>query len=442
MVAEPVSEPLPSGPSDAAFARLPEALLHRAWEAQCLAPGRLTTTDGEPVRILNPGRLNLDSGPDFAEARVEIGGVAWAGSVEIHRTSGDWEAHGHHRDPAYRRVVLHVVLAADRRTGTLRRDDGSPLPELVLLPHLDRSLRSLVHDLAEAPRRAPRCAARWAEVPETLARAWVRACGEARLRDQTARLARAYGQRPDLDRLLVGRAFRALGYEANADAMEALAGRLDLRRLRALGDPLGVLALVAGTAGLLDAPGLFPDPVVERWAAVGAGVVPMDPAAWHTGGRPANRPRVRLAQAAALVGPRGPLGPDAVATLADDLRFGPSAVVARLRVPTADGTPALGADRARVLLTNAVLPVLALDAELRGDPALDALLVDTVASLPAVCDHVTRDFVEAGATVRSALDAHGLHHLAQTYCDEGHCARCAVGQHLYPGLAAAPVVAT
>ncbi len=435
VVAEPVAEPLPSGASDAAFARLPEALLHRVWAAQAFRADALTTVDGEPVRVVAPGRLNRDSGPDFSDARVAFGGVTWAGDVEIHRTSGDWTAHGHDTDPAYRRVVLHVVLASDRATGTLVRDDGSPLPEVVLLPHLDRSLRRLVRDFALAPRLAPHCAARWAEAPAPLVAAWLRACGEARLRAQTDRLARAYGRRPDLDRLLAGRVFRALGYEPNADAMETLAERLPWPRLRALADPLDALALVAGMAGWLDAPDLFPDSVFERWPAVSDGVVPMDRASWRSGGRPANRPRVRLAQAAALVGPGGPLGTDAVARFADALRDGPEAVADTLRVATADGTPALGADRARAVVTNAVLPVLALDAEMRGDVALDGLVVDALAVLPAASDHVTRAFEAAGTAPRSALDAHGMHELARAYCDEGRCARCAVGQHLYPGLA-------
>lgn len=431
VLAEPVAEPLASGVSDAAFARLPEALLHRAWADGLFANGALATTDGEPVRIVRPGRLNRDSGPDFTDARVEIGGTTWAGAVEIHRTSAEWEAHGHDADPRYDGVVLHVVLSSDRRTGTLRRADGSALPELVLLPHLDRSLRALVRDLAAAPRDAPFCAARWPDLRTDVVADWLAACAAGRLRLQTARLARAYTRAPDLDRLLARRVFRALGYEANADAFETLAGRLPWAALP--DDPADVLALVAGTAGWL-APGLFPDPVVARWDAVGQGTRPMDRAAWHTGGRPANRPRVRLAQAAALAD--GPLRADAVPTLADALARGVHAAVDALRLPTADGTPPLGLDRARAVLVNAVLPVLALDAELRADAALAEAVEAAPASLPAVPDHVTRAFADAGASIRTMRDAHGAHHLARTFCDEGRCARCVIGRTLYPALAA------
>lgn len=436
MVAEPIAEPLPSGLTDAVFARIPEAALHSAWASGRFVGRDLRTTEGETVRVLAPGRLNRDSGPDFTDARVAIDGVLWAGDVEIHRTSGEWEAHGHHEDPAYRRVVLHAVLSADRRTGTLTRDDGTALPELVLMPHLDRTLRAVVRAHHTEPREAPMCAARWAEVCPDEVAAWVRTRGHARLRSVTAHLSHHYGRTPDLDRLLAGRMFRALGYEPNADAMETLASRLPLDRLRRLDDPTNVLAAVLGAAGWLDAPSfLDADGLPERFLLVDGGILPMDRAAWRTGGRPANAPRVRLAQAAALLAPGGALHADAVPALAEALTHGPADVLDRLRTPPADDSPRLGLDRARAVLVNAVLPVLALDAELRGDIELDERVVAALDVLPAASDRVTRRFAEAGFAPRSALDAHGLHGLARDFCDEGRCAQCAIGQRLYPALA-------
>ena len=436
VVAEPISEPLPSGLTDAVFARIPEAALHSAWASGRFLGVEMRTTAGESVRVLSPGRLNRDSGPDFADARIEIDGLVWAGDVEMHRTSAEWEAHGHHEDPAYRRVVLHTVLSADRRTGTLRRDDETPLPEVVLLPHLDQTLRSIVRAHHTEPREAPMCAARWADVPAPTVCTWIRTRGHARLRSAASRLAHRFGRTPDLDRLLVGRVFRALGYEANADPMETLAARLPLDRLRGLDDPTDVLAAVLGAAGWLDAPTFRdPDALPERFLLVDRGIVPMNRAAWRSGGRPANAPRVRLAQAAALLAPGGVLRHDAVPTLAEALAHGPSHVLDRLRAEPVGDAARLGMARAHAVLVNAVLPVLALDAELRGDIALDEQVVATLDALPPDSDHVTRRFAEAGFEPSSALESHGLHGLARDFCDEGRCAQCFIGQHLYPALA-------
>ncbi|HEX8299391.1 MAG TPA: DUF2851 family protein [Rubricoccaceae bacterium] len=414
---------------------VPEAVVQHAWGRGLFNHENLQTTEGDAVRIVRTGRLNRASGPDFSGALVHIAGLAWAGDVEIHRTSADWERHGHHTDPAYSRVILHVVLSADARTGTLRRADGSALPELVLLPHLDRSLAAVVRDLATAPDAAPRCRTRWLEVPPALTTDWLRALGAARLRSRAAALGRAYGRRPDLGALLVGRVFRALGYADNADAMETLAARLPLGVVRTLHDPADVLALVVGAAGLTTP--LAPHGLAERWAILApAGLVPMPREAWRRSGRPANAPRTRLAQAAALVAPGGALRTDAVARFALALADGPDAALDLLRPTPADATPRLGADRARDAFVNAVAPVLMLDADLRGDADLDARVLDTVARLPAARDRITDGFRDAGTPLRRALDAQGAHALARDYCDEGRCARCAVGRHLWPGLGA------
>ncbi len=416
---------------------LPEAVVQHAWSRGLFDRASLRTTEGDAITVDASGLVNRASGPDFSGARITIGGLAWAGDVEIHRTSADWERHGHHTDPAYDRVVLHVVLSADVRTGTLRRADGSPLPELVLLPHLDRRLAAVVRDLAADPGAAPRCRARWADVPGSLARETVQALGAGRLRQKAQALGRAFGRRPDLDALLVGRTFRALGYADNADAMETLAARLPMLALRALSDPADVLALVLGGAGYV--PALTEDDLTLRWERVAPpGVVPMSPEAWRRSGRPANAPRRRIAQAAALIAPGGVLRRDAASRLASALNIGPEVVLDLLRPQPADASPRLGADRARDAFVNAVAPVLLLDAELRADARLEALVFDAVAAMPAAHDRVTDGFRDAGLRVRGALEAQGAHALARDFCDEGRCARCAIGRHLWPGLAVAP----
>ena len=420
-----VHEPLVAEPADR-LGRIPEAAIQDAWVRGLFDASSLRTTAGEPVRVLHRGALNRDSGPDVSGARVEIGDVTWAGDVEVHPASAAWEAHGHHRDPAYNRVVLHVVLSADVRTGTLRRADGSRLPELVLLPHLDRDLRSLLRAFYLSPGTAPRCGARWAEVPEADRRAWVRTVGVQRLRDRARALGEAYGRRPDLDRLLVRRAFRALGYEPNADAFEALAGRLDLTALRSASGAEIHRELLhqSGLAetNLFDADAPAPSqPTMRREA-------------WKRGGRPANAPARRIEQAAAWLAPGGPFRAEPVAALAEAMEGGPRAAIDHLRAPTPDGGPVLGATRAARVLVDAVLPVLLLDALQRESPARETAVLDTFAALPAASDRVVRQFADAGLAARSALEAQGVHQLARAYCDEGRCARCAIGQALYPAL--------
>lgn len=430
-----VWEPLVAEPA-AAIARVPEAAVQDAWVRGLFAPSALATTEGEAVEVVDLGRLNRDSGPDITDARLVIGGLLWAGDVEVHQTSSGWTAHGHHEDRAYNRVVLHVVLSPDRQTGTLRRADGTPLPELVLLPHLDRSLRSLLHDFYVRARTAPQCAHRWPDVPPEDLRQWVRWLGVERLRNRAAALGRAYGRRPDLDRLLVGRVFRALGYDANAGAMEELARRAPLTALRQLAAP-DVHAVLFGLSGLADGSAREDDRLLMvqfEQVAFPLGLTPMARESWRRGGRPANAPRTRIAQAAALLAPGGVLRTDAIDGLSDAVRKGAGALTKRLRAEPVRGSARLGAGRAERIASDAVLPVLLLHAEQCEDPGLESAVLDVYDALAPARDRVVRQVEDAGFCPRSALEAQGAHQLVRAYCDEGCCARCAVGTSLYPAL--------
>lgn len=442
-----VFEPIVAEP-DTPVGRVPEAVVQDAWARQLFDPTALATTTGERVLVLNPGIHNHGSGPDFSGATLRIGtspeDLLWAGDIEIHTTSADWNRHRHHEDPAYDRVVLHVVLSPDRATGSLTRSDGTPLPEMVLLPHLDRSLRALIHDFhVRGTRTAPYCAPRWKEVPESDRRAWIRSVGIQRIRERAERLAQAFGHTPDLDRLLVGGLWRALGYSPNADAMERLVMRLPLDLARRLDDPQDVQALVMGLAGLSD-PRLFSDDLTARFRHLRTQhelPTPMAPEAWRHGGRPANAPRARLAQASAWLSASGDrqgfLRHEPLARLRACLDHPRpvDALRALLREAAVDGVPPLGRPRTDVALLNAVLPALLLDAEIREDHGAEAEVLAVLDALPPEANHITRAFSEEGLEPSTALESQGAYQLAGAYCDEGHCGRCAIGQRLYPALA-------
>ena len=195
-----------------------------------------------------------------------------------------------------------------------------------------------------------------------------------------------------------------------------------------------VQAVLFHLAGLDAEGGLFDGPKRAAALAGPLGLRPMRAEAWRRGGRPANAPRRRLAQAAALLAPGGALRADGVDGLAEALAGGLDAALSRLRTPTPDGSPPLGRARAQTVLADAVLPVLLLAAEQREDPGLEAAVFSALDALPAASDRVTRRFAETGFQARSAREAQGLHQLARSYCDEGRCARCAVGLALYPAL--------
>lgn len=78
----------------------------------------MRTEDGQPVKVIYPGRPNRDRGADLLDAVIATGREVRKGDIEIHSRSSHWVAHRHHRDAAYNRVILHVVLQRDTVAAT------------------------------------------------------------------------------------------------------------------------------------------------------------------------------------------------------------------------------------------------------------------------------------------------------------------------------------
>jgi hypothetical protein len=138
-----------------------EILLHHLWQYQDFDLGELQTTCGKSVKVFQKGHLNTDAGPDFSNARLSIDGLIWAGHVELHTKTSEWNNHKHQHDDRYSSVILHVVWEHDLEVRNYR---GETLPtiELKNRVHPDKLLKYL--RLQQAPGRIP-CAGYLGSVP-------------------------------------------------------------------------------------------------------------------------------------------------------------------------------------------------------------------------------------------------------------------------------------
>ncbi len=427
--------------------RIPEALVQDIWLNQRLRKRQLTTVDGVDVDVLHPGRLNTDAGPDFVGARLRLGTALWSGAVEVHVTSGGWQAHHHEDDARYNSTLLHVALYHDVWTGRLRRPDETPLPEVVLYPYLEDSLRRLIHSFYVRTERDILCAGGWSRVRPELLKDYLRELAFERLAAKSRRFTAA-----DPHQALYEAIFGGLGYAKNAGSMRTLAGIVPLEVCRAVDDGADLEALFIGSAGLLPAPAdlldadrATADYVMElrdRFERLnhGLNIVPMPPSAWRFFRlRPANFPTLRIAQGAALLGPAGPLRTNPMSSLAEaaaskrpigalrslfDVRLSPFwSEHVRLEKKTQPRSSTIGRQRIDALLVNVVLPAL-----LARRHASEGTLRHLLERLPSTADEVTRLFAELGSRPASALEAQGFHQLYKTRCTEARCLACRIGQ--------------
>ena len=130
--------------------RVEEQIIQRIWAEQNFIDSKLRTECGLPLKILSPGKWNLsEEGPDFKNASLMINGTKKHGDIEIHFNTKEWYDHGHHLDPNYNRVVLHITLFPSKPNEKKCRNKlGSQIAQFVLLPILKESIEEIIEGYA------------------------------------------------------------------------------------------------------------------------------------------------------------------------------------------------------------------------------------------------------------------------------------------------------
>jgi len=87
-----------------------ERLAQCIWFDSLFVHDTLRTDSGKTLEIVQPGRWNLEEGPDFRDAKIRVGGELLQGDIEVHLAADGWRQHRHHLNAQYNGVVLHVYL--------------------------------------------------------------------------------------------------------------------------------------------------------------------------------------------------------------------------------------------------------------------------------------------------------------------------------------------
>lgn len=412
------------------------------WQHRLLVNSDLFTTDGRKISILDPGRLNTGSGPDFFNAKVCIGDQLWAGDVEIHTKASNWFAHGHDGDPAYDSVVLHVV---DRDDTAVCRTSGEVIPQMVMqcAPGFHLSYAQLVD---AAPGEMLPCASELARLPGLYLHDWLSAVGYERVyakADHVAELVERFTG--DWEEAAYVMLARSLGFGTNADPMERLALSLPLRFLRKHSDsPIALEALFFGQSGLLDAAPAG-EPYVESlrreyaFLAHKFSLKPMRLPGWRTGGvRPASKPHRRIALLASIVAENFHLmarvcSAESAGAVIEWLRrpltgywaerftFGPASGAA---------TEAISRSSASIVVVNVAVPLLMAYGMRRGDEKMMTRAVEWLHYLPPEKNRLTELFAHAGIHAQNAFSAQALIQVRRMYCERRACILCRIGHRM------------
>lgn len=233
-----------------------ERLLQAVWRHQRLRRDQLKTSDGKAVRVLHPGFVSAEGGPDFRGAVIQIGAEPpRAGDVEIDLRSHGWLAHGHDRNPNFQSVILQVVWESgapaagterNKRPLTLEINNSLDAPLNELSQWLENESAAVLPENLRG-----KCSAPLSGMDEGQLAGLLRQAAQVRLEAKAAQLsarARLVGWEQALWEWL----FRALGYKHNAWPMQNLA---ESRQLWARGikTSFEFQARLLGIGGLLPA---------------------------------------------------------------------------------------------------------------------------------------------------------------------------------------------
>ena len=438
-----------------------ESFLYYLWENRLLT-GTLNTSQGMHVEIINPGFRNTDSGPDYREAKIKIGNQIWAGQVEIHVKTTDWNRHGHQHDKAYRNVVLHVVFEHDQTV--------NEIPVLPLKGHFDESLYHHYERFVTAQRWIA-CERQINGVQPFTLNTWLERMAIERLEDKAKSverilMANQFDWEDTLYRLLM----RYLGMKVNNESFETLASLLPFKTLLKHADQLTqVEAMLLGCAGFLNHPSqeTYPLLLQREFNVMRAkfGLLMMPEERWKfMRMRPVNFPTIRLAQLAQIIHQHGCLfskittaeSANEIKTLFDvkasdywDTHYRFVVPPKDVETPNYVETPynavsktdntlknnhkqpkRLGEGTADVLIINAVTPLLFCYGKFHKDETQCEKALHFMEDLAAEDNTVIRHFQAIGIKADNAMQSQAMLHLYNHYCRRKRCLECSIGNVL------------
>ncbi|MDR0365083.1 MAG: DUF2851 family protein [Bacteroidales bacterium] len=417
-----------------------EQFLYYLWQNRLIC-GDLTLTDMRKVEILYPGSRNSGAGPDFFNARIKIERTEWAGNVEMHLRSSDWELHKHHQDKNYDNVILHVVLEDDQ---PVSYSNGEPIPTLVCQNNFDVDMLESYERMI-ANRHFVPCAGAIAHCDDFVMMSWLENIAAERLimRQKEIEKVLEYTQN-DWNRAYYVRLCRNFGFKVNAEPFELLETILPLQvLLKNNADIDDIEALVFGAAGFLEKNhnDEYPRQLRNNFLFFKRKyeINPMEAHLWKfMRVYPGNFPTIRLSQFAQVAALNGIQFSNILG--AKDIRE----IKSYFRVSTTpywethyqfDKTSwkrdkKLGNESINLLLINTILPFVFAYGRLREELSFCEKAIELFQQLPPENNYIIRKWKEIGVKAQNAMESQALLHLKEKYCNTKRCLQCRIGDYL------------
>jgi hypothetical protein len=413
--------------------RLREELLQFAWAHRLLGRRDLSSVAGRRIVVHSPGTLNVNAGPDFSNARIEVDGVTLAGNVEIHVRTSDWLRHGHQDDASYDNIILHVVYEHDAK---IPQNDINQVEVLELKDLVDKRLFQTHASLFTSRAMLP-CGHLIADVADEVFDMWVRRMAVERLESKVRYAAEIFEAcSRDYSETFYTMLLRSFGVPVNGLPFEMLSRAVPLRLLlKHANDIMQVEALLIGGASLLhEGETQRCDRLSREFGFLSKkyGIAPLpEGVVKHSRMHHAASPARRLAQFAALVH-RGHIliqHPEAIRSV-EDAKYLLRGHAGRKPVPGGRNAAAPGDRFTETVLINAFAPFFVFYGRKTGQPFFSDAGVQLTESCAPEENFKTKLFVSKKKRITDAAMSQGLIRLHDEYCVRKRCLSCGIGAAL------------
>ena len=409
-----------------------EDFIYYLWENRLLSMD-LKTTEGDDVTILSVGNRNHDSGADYANARIRIGGALWAGQVEIHVRASDWFRHNHQNDENYNNVILHVVYECDT--------DKLKIPTLEIKDKFDFSLFHNYNRFL--------CYRNWIPCGEFIGGiqsftvvSWLDRMLVEHLENECKEMDfKLKSNNYDWEQTFYQRLMRYFGLRVNNDSFEYLSKMLPLNfLLKHLDNEVYVEAMLFGCAGFLDKdfdeeyPSLLKREFRMLRSKFGLKVMPLSN--WKfLRLRPPNFPTVRIAQLAKIIVKNGNMF--SKIRDADDVEEIVELFDVELdsywdnhflfdKISKVERRKVLGRTAVDLIMINAVVPMLFHYGYTHSLESYKEKAMIYLEQMEAEDNLIIRNFQNSGITLQNAFQTQAVLYMYKYYCRRKRCLECRI----------------
>lgn len=412
-----------------------EKLLQYLWKHKVFKCFDFKDIEGKSVEILDFGKWNTDSGPDFLTAKIRISNIILAGNIELHVKSSDWVFHNHSQNPDYQNIILHVVFQNDIEIDELKNKN---IPTLELKNYIDENILWKYEKLISGNQFIS-CENIF--VPGKIPVGFHHENVLKKLEKKSLEFEKNLAQyKNNFEAVLFHSLAYSFGLKVNALIFKQIAESIDFSIInKARQNETQLEALLFGISGWLEDPG---DDQMKIWkrefdfVKVKFNIPNLRFHPKFLRLRPPNFPTIRLSQLANLYHTHQSLFSKLINTKCFDELFEVFKAVRASqywdnhfnfgKVSTVNQPKTLSKDFIELIILNTVLPLKYTYHKYYNEEITDEIL-DFYKNISAEKNSIINDWKRLGLQVKTALESQSLIYHFKNSCEEKNCLNCSIG---------------